>query len=139
MVLTTANSQTLFYQNLYAVMPLLNEEKNEEQKSLALRWYQVRNTVKEQFGERPDLNAMLFIIGMNEVGIVKEKWEKEEKQDLMHVAICRLLSTEGYYKLLGNDDDGWPVYETVKEVPKIHLKEQDELLKRKIIEYFEAL
>ena len=48
-------------------MPLLND-KNEEEKSLALRWYQVRNQVKEQFGERPDINAMLFIIGMNEVG-----------------------------------------------------------------------
>ena len=46
-------------------MPLLNE-KNEDEKSLALRWYQVRNQVKEQFGERPDINAMLFIIGMNE-------------------------------------------------------------------------
>jgi hypothetical protein len=120
-------------------MPLLNEEKSEEEKSRAMRWYQVRNRVKEQFGERPDINALLFIIGMNEVGIVKEKWEKEEKQDLMHVAICKLMSSEGYYELLGNDDEGWPIYEPVKNVPKLPLKEQDELLKRKIIEYFEAL
>jgi hypothetical protein len=119
-------------------MPLLND-KNEEEKSLALRWYQVRNQVKEQFGERPDINAMLFIIGMNEVGIVKEKWEKEEKHDLMHVALCKMLSTEGYYELLGYDAEGWPIYEPVKGVPKLVLKEQDELLKRKIIEYFEAL
>ena len=119
-------------------MHLLND-KNEEEKSLALRWYQVRNQVKEQFGERPDINAMLFIIGMNEVGIVKEKWEKEEKQDLMHVALCKMLSTEGYYELLGYDAEGWPIYEPVKGVPKLVLKEQDELLKRKIIEYFEAL
>ena len=73
-------------------MPLLNnEEKNEDEKSFAFRWYQVRNRVKEQFGQRPDINAMLFIIGINEVGIVKEKWEKEEKQDLMHVAVCKLF------------------------------------------------
>ena len=120
-------------------MPLLNQDKNEEQKSLALRWYQLRNQVKEQFGERPDINALLFIIGMNEVGIVKDKWEKEEKQDLMHVALCKMLSTEGYYELLGHDGDGWPIYEPVKGVPKLALKDQDELLKRKIIEYFEAL
>ena len=120
-------------------MPLLNEHKSEEEKSFALRWYEVRNRVKEQFGQRPDINAMLCIIGMNEVGILKDKWEKEEKQNLMHVAVCRLLSGEGYYKLTGDDEDGWPHYEAVQGLPQLTLKEQDELLKRKIVEYFEAL
>ena len=121
-------------------MPLLNnEEKNEEEKSFAFRWYQVRNLVKEQFGQRPDINAMLFIIGINEVGIVKDKWEKEEKQDLMHVAVCKLFAPDGYYKLTGVDDDGWPHYEAVQGIPKLNLKDQDELLKRKIVEYFEGL
>jgi hypothetical protein len=120
-------------------MPLLNEDKSEEEKSFALRWYHVRNRVKEQFGQRPDINAMLFIIGMNEVGVVKEKWEKEEKQDLMHVAVCCLLAPEGYYKLLGTDAEGWPHYEAVQGIPPLSIKDQDELLKRKIVEYFEAL
>jgi hypothetical protein len=120
-------------------MPLLNENKSEEEKSLTLRWYEVRNRVKNEFGQRPDINAMLFLIGMNEVGVVKEKWEKEEKQDLMHVAVCRLFASEGYFKYLGTDEEGWPQYETVQNIPKLVLKEQDELLKLKIIEYFEAL
>src|SRR3954466_5205971 len=113
-------------------MPLLNENKSDEEKSFALRWYEVRNRVKNDFGQRPDINAMLFLIGMNEVGVVKEKWEKEEKQDLMHVAVCKLFSSEGYYKYLGRDDEGWPHYEPVQNVPKLPLKEQDEMLKRKI-------
>jgi hypothetical protein len=120
-------------------MPLLNSNESEEQKSFALRWYEVRNRVKEQFGQRPDINAMLFIIGMNEVGILKEKWEKEEKQDLMHVAVCKLLSAEGYYKYVSTDDEGWPKYEAVQGLPALSIKEQDELLKHKIVEYFEAL
>lgn len=120
-------------------MPLLNEHNSEDEKSFALRWYQVRNLVKEQFGQRPDINAMLFIIGMNEVGVVKEKWEKEEKQDLMHVAVCKLLSSEGYYKLVGDDEQGWPHYEAIQGLPPLNMKEQEELLKRKIVEYFEAL
>lgn len=120
-------------------MPLLNEHKSEDEKSFALRWYEVRNRVKNEFGQRPDINAMLFLIGINEVGIIKEKWEKEEKQDLMHVAICKLFSTDGYFKYLGNDDEGWPQYETVQNIPKLVLKEQDETLKRKIVEYFEGL
>lgn len=120
-------------------MPLLNQNKSEEEKSLALRWYHVRNMVKEQFGQRPDINAMLYLIGMNEVGIVKEKWEKEEKQDLMHVAMCRLFEPDGYYKLVSRDADGWPHYEATKGVPPLSLREQEETLKLKIIEYFEGL
>lgn len=120
-------------------MPLLNENKSEQDKSFALRWYRVRNRVKEQFGQRPDINAMLFIIGMNEVGIVKEKWEKEEKQDLMHVAICRLLSDEGYYVFSHTDEEGWPHYTRNETIPALPLKEQEELLKKKIVEYFEAV
>src|ERR1700722_14985428 len=103
-------------------MPLLNENKNEEEKSFALRWYEARNLVKEQFGQRPDVNAMLFIIGMNEVGIVKEKWEKEEKQDRVHVAVCKLLSFDGYYKLNEIGKDGWPQYEAVQDIPPLALK-----------------
>ena len=120
-------------------MPLLNENKNEEEKSFALQWYKARNFVKEEFGQRPDINAMLFIIGMNEVGAVKEKWEKEEKQDLMHVAVCKLFSDEGYYVLTGTDEDGWPHYEQSTHRPKLNLKEQEELLKKKIVSYFEEL
>ena len=120
-------------------MPLLNDNKSEEEKSMALRWYEVRNRVKNEFSQRPDINAMLFLIGMNEVGMVKDTWEKEEKQDLMHVAVCRLCAQDGYFKLIGTDEDGWPHYEAVAHMPKLVLKEQDELLKRRIIEYFEAL
>ena len=120
-------------------MPLLNEHKSEEEKSFALRWYEVRNRVKDQFGQRPDINAMLYIIGMNEVGIVKDKWEKEEKQDLMHIAICKLFSSDGYYKYTHTDEEGWPHYETNTLLPPLRLKEQDELLKQKIIAYFESL
>lgn len=119
-------------------MPLLKDEQNEEEKSFSLKWYKVRNVVKEQFGQRPDINALLFIIGMNEVGIVKEVWEKEEKQELMHVAVCKLLSADKYYTLTGHDADGWPHYEANKSLPPLQLKEQEALLKQRIVEYFEA-
>ena len=118
-------------------MPLLNESKTSD--DFSLRWYKVRNRVKEEFGQRPDVNVMLFLIGLNEVGLVKEKWEKEEKLDLMHVAVCKLLSSEGYYKFMGLDEDGWPHYEAVKELPKFDMKAQEQILKQKIVEYFEAI
>ncbi len=120
-------------------MPLLNENKSEEEKSFSLRWYEVRNRVKQQFGQRPDIDAMHLLIGINEGGILTENWEKEEKQDLMHVAVCTLLSSEGYFTFKETDQDGWPHYERNSNLPPFNLKEQEELLKRKIVEYFEAL
>lgn len=119
-------------------MPLLNDDPQKDD-DFALRWYRVRNRVREEFGQRPDVNAMLFLIGMNEVGIIKEKWEKEEKLNLMHIAVCRLLEGDGYYKLTGNDEEGWPHYEAVKGLPPFSMKEQEELLKKRIVEYFESL
>lgn len=114
-------------------------EKNNSDESLDYRWYLVRKRVKEQFGQRPDINAMLFLIGMNEVGIVKDEWTKEDKQDLMHVAVCKLLSHDGYYKFIGNNNEGWPQYEQNIGMPVFDIRSQEELLKEKIIEYFEAL
>lgn len=121
-------------------MPLLNEHitpKTDEE--FLLRWYKVRNRVRDEFGQRPDINAMLFLIGMNEVGIIKEKWEKEEKQELMHVAVCTLFAKDGYFVFIGKDEDGFPHFEAVSGIEKINIKEQEELLKRKIVAYFEAL
>ena len=118
-------------------MPLLNENKNQAPREFMLKWYKVRRRVSDQFGKRPDLNAILFLIGLNEVGILREEFEKEEKQDLMHVAVCKLLSDEGFYVFEGKDDDGWPNYRATKKLPELDLKKQEELLKTKIVKYFE--
>ena len=69
----------------------------------------------------------------------QEEWEKEEKQNLMHVAVCRLFMEDGYYKFVGKDQDGWPHYELLKAIPHIHLKDQEGLLKEKIVGYFKEM
>ena len=120
-------------------MPLLNENKTEDEKVLMMQWLKVREIVKQQFGKRPDINAILMIIGINELGQIKEKYEKEEKQDLMHIAICALFEDEGYFKFEGLDQDGWPHYVTLTNIPKGKLREQEALLKQKIIQYFQAM
>lgn len=94
--------------------------------------------VKDMMGRDtlPDLNGILFLIGIQELGRWQEKFSKEEKQDLMHIAVCRLLSNEGYYRFAGRDADGWPHYELNQAIGKATLKDQEELLKRNIIRYF---
>ena len=93
----------------------------------------------KQFQKNPDLNAVLFLIGMRELGLLRESFSKEEKQDLMHIAVCRLLSEEGLYEQSGHDEDGWPHWEKTGQIPKLTLKQQEYLLKKQIIRYFEAL
>lgn len=103
------------------------------------RWKSVEAMLQERFEKLPDMEGILFLIGINELGKNPErkKWSKEQKQDLMHIAVCRLLSQKGYYVFEGNDADGWPHYTEVKPVAATGLESQERLLKECVIEYFE--
>ena len=102
-------------------------------------WFKLRHKLKEKFGNLPDLNAMLFLIGIQETGKLQDAFTKEEKQDLMHVGTCVLLSLEGYYKFSGRDSDGWPHWETLLPIPEFSIKEQELFLKRQLITYFKEV
>jgi hypothetical protein len=54
----------------------------------------------------------------------------------MHIAVCTLLSDEGYYTLQGLDSDGWPHFTQIRPVPEQGVKAQERMLKEKIIQYF---
>ncbi|MEM6966303.1 MAG: hypothetical protein AAF573_16185 [Bacteroidota bacterium] len=104
-------------------------------------WLRIRHVVKNSMGRKdlPNLNSILFLIGIQELGRFGDKFTKEEKQDLMHVAVCTLLEPDGYFKFKGRDADGWPHFEVLKPVPLEGAKAQEELLKIKVIEYFKNL
>lgn len=105
--------------------------------SLQKDWVELLYMLKEITGKRPaDLNAVLYLIGMQELGKGPGSFSKEEKQDLMHIAICKVLSLAGYYELEGHDEDGWPHWKLVKKLPHFDLLEQEKLLKIQILEYF---
>ena len=104
-------------------------------------WLKVRHIVKDAVGkeELPSMNAILMMIGLQELGRWKEEFTKEEKQDLMHIAICRLLSYDGYYEFVGRDADGWPHWKALRVVDEECVKKQEQYLKLKIIRYFKDL
>jgi len=104
---------------------------------LQQRWWTLEAKLVERFGKKPDMEAILFLIGMQETGFVKEKITKEQKQDLMHVAICTVLSASGYYQLQGHDNEGWPHFAQLRELPTLSLHEQENFLKDHILLYFE--
>jgi hypothetical protein len=104
-------------------------------------YQRIRHLVQARFNRPalPDLNALLFLIGVQELGRWRSDFTKEEKRDLMHVAVCRLLSEDGHYRFEGRDDEGWPHYALTSKIPPADLAGQEHLLKHKIIAYFEAL
>ncbi len=106
--------------------------------SLHRKWARLRSSLEATLGKYPkDLNGVLFLIGAQELGQGKRIFSKEEKQDLMHIAICKVLSLSGYYELEGLDEEGWPHWKLIKKLPHFDLLEQETLLKIHVIEYFE--
>jgi hypothetical protein len=105
---------------------------------LEKKWSALLAELESIIGKRPkDLNAILFLIGVQELGRGTKIFSKEEKQDLMHIGICKVLSLSGYYVLEGLDKEGWPHWKLIKKLPHFDLLEQEKLLKMHVIEYFE--
>lgn len=101
------------------------------------RWRNVEALLIERFGKIPDLEGILYLIGINEVAVDPAgKFTKEQKQDLMHVAVCTLLEKEGYYEFTGRDGDGWPHFKQLKQPDVPGLIGQELLLKECVIKYF---
>ncbi len=108
--------------------------KNVEE--LKVQWEALLIQLSKQFDADLDLQGVLFLIGVQELGQGVRKFGKDEKQDLMHIATCRLLSTFGYYELEGVDEQGWPHWKKIQTLPRMSLGEQDYLLKQAVIDYF---
>ncbi|WKV13283.1 hypothetical protein [Marivirga harenae] len=105
---------------------------------LERKWQALRLSLKDAVGRKPkDMNAILFLVGVQELGKGPHNFSKEEKQDLMHIAICKVLSLSGFYELEGVDNNGWPHWKLIKNLPHFDLLEQEKLLKMHVIEYFE--
>lgn len=102
-------------------------------------WQNLLSQLEKAVGKKPkDLNGVLFLIGVQELGQGHRFFSKEEKQDLMHIGICKVLSLSGYYELEGLDNQGWPHWKLIKKLPHFDLLEQEKLLKMHVIEYFET-
>ncbi|GDX41611.1 MAG: hypothetical protein RL555_794 [Bacteroidota bacterium] len=104
---------------------------------LQSRWWQLESKLVERFGKKPDLETILFLVGVQEFGDIREKFTKEQKQDLMHIAVCQLLSESGYYELERVDEDGWPHFKQLKALPALNMIEQENFIKDHVLLYFE--
>ncbi len=103
---------------------------------LELKFQKVKKEIEKNFGEGLDVQALLFLIGVNELGIGYKEFSKDEKMELLHIAICTLLEPYGYYNFTHRDKDNWPHFELVQKLPPLSPQEQQHLIKEAIIDYF---
>jgi len=117
--------------NFYRLLHMTPSEINK-------KWTELQEKIAEDFdSELPDMKVMLFLIGVQELGKGPSKFSKRQKEELMHIANCRLFSELGFYELEGVDQDGWPHWKLVKQIPAYTLLEQEMIMRSLMITYFE--
>lgn len=109
--------------------------------SLKEKWMFLLNELSNKFsdGDTLQIDGVIYLIGVQELGQGHRNFKKDEKINLMHIAICKLLEPYGYYEFDFFDDDGWPHYKNITELPNLKAGEQSILIKEAIINYFENI
>lgn len=101
-------------------------------------WQKIERFFEDNFEteKNPPIETLLFLIGIQELGSGTQKFTKDDKVNLIHIAVCRLLEPFGYYKF-SHYVEGWPHYETLEALPELRPNEQAILMKKSIIQYFQ--
>ncbi|MEM9142946.1 MAG: hypothetical protein AAGA86_08165 [Bacteroidota bacterium] len=105
---------------------------------LKKRWDLLVDKLSAQFsdGDPLDLDAIIYLVGVQELGQYHRSYQKDEKLNLMHIAICRLLEPYGYYEFDSFDKEGWPHYVVKEQLPPLKAGEQAVLMKEALVDYF---
>ncbi len=106
---------------------------------LKIKWTNLKAKLSKDFSDDQliDLDAIIFLIGLQELGQFQKKFNKQKKLEILHIAVCKLLSDYGYYQLEYIDQEGWPHYKLNENLPNLKPGEQSILIKKAIINYFE--
>lgn len=99
-------------------------------------WKQLQLKLKERFGSEMDPDAILFMIGLQELDKPNRKYKKDEKIDIIHIGVCTVLAPYGFYEYKGRDDDDWPHWELKEQIPFLEPKQQNKLMTEALIDYF---
>ena len=105
---------------------------------LKTKWNNLKTKLSVDFSDNEiiDLDSIIFLIGIQELGQFQKRFNKQKKLEVIHIAVCKLLSQYGYYEFDYTDNDGWPHYKLIKNLPNLKAGEQTILMKKAIINYF---
>lgn len=98
-------------------------------------WLEAKLKFENVFGGGIEIDGILFLIGVQELGQGLRTFQKDEKMNLMHIAVCKLLEPFQYYQFSHRDADGWPHFTPNEGLPQLSKKDQETLLKQAIITY----
>ncbi len=102
------------------------------------RWELLVKKLSEQFsdGDPLEIDGIIYLVGVQELGSLHRSFKKDEKVNLMHIAICTLLEPYGYYDFDFFDEDGWPHFKVREQLPPLKAGEQSILMKEALVNYF---
>jgi hypothetical protein len=103
---------------------------------IELRFQKLQKHLEKDFGPGMDMSTFLFLVGVNELGMGHQTFSKQQKMELMHIAICTLLEPYGYYTFNGRDADLWPHFILNQQLPPLNHQQQQHLLKEALLDYF---
>jgi hypothetical protein len=102
-------------------------------------WKALLAKIERDFGGDVDLQAVLFLVGIQELGKGYRKYSKDQKLEVLHIAICTLLEPFGYYEFEGYDQEGYPHWKQTENLPALNPGQQLLLMKQALISYFETV
>ena len=120
-------------------MTMMSLMKNMKTTTMVSEWQQLQNKLKERFGSEMDHDAILFMIGLQELDKPHRTYKKDEKLEIMHIGVCTVLEPYEFYEYKGRDDDDWPHWELKEKIPFLDAKSQSKLMNEALIDYFKKI
>ena len=117
----------------------MNVLKNQSRdKKLKDRWDRLLTVLSERFsdGESLDVEGVLYLVGLQELGQIHQKMKKDDNVNLIHIGICTVLEPYGYYRFDFYDEEGWLHFELLEALPPLKPGEQSILMKEALVAYF---
>ena len=90
-------------------------------------WQELIQSFKLDYDETPQVDAVLFVIGLQELNIPFERLTKDQNLDVIHIGLCAVFIPLGYNEPIERDQDGWIHFKPINKFQKLTSKEQEEV------------
>ena len=99
------------------------------------KWNELLEKLENQFDQEMTLKGILYLIGVQELNLGIKQYERGEKVNVLHVAVCKILTPFGFYKFDRIDEEGWPHWIELKALKNLDENQQGLLMKKGILKY----
>ena len=61
------------------------------------KWNLLLKNLENQFDQEMTLKGILYLIGVQELNLGIKQYEKEEKINVLHVAVCKMIAIRRFF------------------------------------------